>query len=114
MLLLNLSLDLNPLLDDCNCACTLCAWAGNMQETCDEVFQSGTLLLDPAQEKVIRQHRRHRDGNAYGCRNQRIADRTGHHIKTGRTAGGNLMHRMHDAQHRAKQSDKRRGAADTG
>ncbi len=85
-----------------------------MQKTGDKIFQAGTVLFNPAQKKVICQHRRYGDGDTDCGGDQRIADRTSHYIQAGRAASSNLMHRMHDAQHRAEQADERRSAADTG
>ncbi|MFA6051754.1 MAG: hypothetical protein WC762_04110 [Methylobacter sp.] len=36
-----------------------------MQKTGDKIFQSGTVLFGPAQEKVIRQHGGYAEDHAY-------------------------------------------------
>jgi hypothetical protein len=50
-----------------------------------KMFQFGRCATVQADKKIIAQHGRYRDSNAYGCGYQRLANRSRHHIQAGRT-----------------------------
>src|SRR5690606_18568756 len=79
-----------------------------------EVIEVGALELQLPNEEVETQQGGDGDGNANAGSNQRVADGAGDDIEARRTGAANALERMHDAPHRAKQADERRGGSDAG
>ena len=79
-----------------------------------EVVQVGDSEFQAAQKVVVDQHRRYRDRDPDTGRDQRCTNGAGHGFKAGGAGSTDAFQGRHDAPHGAEQTDKRRGAADTG
>jgi hypothetical protein len=79
-----------------------------------KMFQFGRCATVQADKKIIAQHGRYRDSNAYGCGYQRLANRSRHHIQAGRTFAADVLEGMHDAPDGAEKANERGGAAKAG
>ncbi|MNJ62452.1 hypothetical protein D3C77_582930 [compost metagenome] len=71
-----------------------------------KVIEVGGGEFQAAQEVVVNQHRRHRDGNPDTGGHQRRADWASHGFKAGRARGADALERFHDAPDRTEQTDE--------
>ena len=69
---------------------------------------------DPAREHIVHHHRRDRRHQPERGRQQRLGDAGRHHRQIGGVRLRDADEAVHDAPHRAEQSDERRGGADGG
>ena len=70
--------------------------------------------LVAADEPVVAEHRRNRDGQAERGHDQRLAHRARHLVDRRLSGDADRGQRMVDAPHRAEEADERRGGADGG
>ena len=70
--------------------------------------------LVAAHQPVVAEHRRHRDRQADGRHDQRLADRAGDLVDRGLAGDADRRQRVVDAPDRAEQADERRRRADRG